>query len=64
MHESEESGIARFVSGLSREIQDVVELYELDLKSISTLTRSNLFGFFPIYLNWIKSRLNSLYQLD
>jgi len=28
MHESEESGIARFVSGLSREIQDVVELYE------------------------------------
>jgi len=64
MHENEESKIARFVSDLRREIQDVVELYELDLKSISTLTRSNLFGFFPIYLNWIKSRLNSLYQLD
>jgi len=28
MHESEESKIARFVSGLQREIQDVVELYE------------------------------------
>jgi len=28
MHESEESKIARFVSGLRREIQDVVELYE------------------------------------
>ena len=28
MHESEESRIARFVSGLQREIQDVVELYE------------------------------------
>jgi len=28
LHESEESNIARFVSGLRREIQDVVELYE------------------------------------
>ena len=28
MHESEESKIARFVSGLRREIKDVVELYE------------------------------------
>ena len=28
MHESEESKIARFVNGLRREIQDVVELYE------------------------------------
>jgi len=28
MHESEESKIARFVSGLRREIQDMVELYE------------------------------------
>ena len=28
MHESEESKMARFVSGLKREIQDVVELYE------------------------------------
>jgi len=28
MHESEESKIARFVSGLRREIQNVVELYE------------------------------------
>jgi len=28
MHESEESKIARFVSGLRREIQDIVELYE------------------------------------
>jgi len=28
MHESEESKIARFVSGLRRDIQDVVELYE------------------------------------
>ena len=28
MHDSEESKIARFVSGLRREIQDVVELYE------------------------------------
>ena len=28
MHESEESKMARFVSGLSRKIQDVVELYE------------------------------------
>jgi len=28
MHENEESKIARFVSGLRREIQDVVELYE------------------------------------
>jgi len=28
MHENEESKIVRFVSGLRREIQDVVELYE------------------------------------
>jgi len=28
MHESEESKMARFVSGLRREVQDVVELYE------------------------------------
>jgi len=28
LHESEESKIGRFVSGLRREIQDVVELYE------------------------------------
>jgi len=28
MHESEKSKIARFVSGLRREIQNVVELYE------------------------------------
>ena len=28
MHESEKSKMARFVSGLRREIQDVVELYE------------------------------------
>jgi len=28
MHESDESKIDRFVSGLRREIQDVVELYE------------------------------------
>jgi len=28
MHESEESKISRFVSGLQWEIQDVVELYE------------------------------------
>jgi len=28
MHESEESKMARFVSGLRREIQDVVELYD------------------------------------
>jgi len=28
MHESEESKIARFVGGLRRDIQDVVELYE------------------------------------
>jgi len=28
MHESEESKIARFVSGLRQELQDVVELYE------------------------------------
>jgi len=28
MHESEESKIARFVSGLRREIQDVAKLYE------------------------------------
>jgi len=28
MHETEESKIARFVSGLRREIQNVVELYE------------------------------------
>jgi len=28
MHENEESNIARFVSGLRREIQDIVELYE------------------------------------
>jgi len=28
MHDSEESKIARFVSGLRREIQDIVELYE------------------------------------
>jgi len=28
MHESEESKMARFVSGLRRYIQDVVELYE------------------------------------
>ena len=28
MHDSEESKITRFVSGLKREIQDIVELYE------------------------------------
>jgi len=28
MHESDESKITRFVSGLRREIQDIVELYE------------------------------------
>jgi len=28
MHDSEESKIARFVNGLRREIQDIVELYE------------------------------------
>jgi len=28
MHENEESKITRFISGLRREIQDVVELYE------------------------------------
>ena len=28
MHETKESKIARFVSGLRREIQNVVELYE------------------------------------
>jgi len=28
MHDNEESKIARFVSGLRREIQDIVELYE------------------------------------
>ena len=28
MHESEKSKMARFVSGLRRDIQDVVELYE------------------------------------
>jgi len=28
MHDSEESKIARFISGLRREIQDIVELYE------------------------------------
>jgi len=28
MHDSEESKMARFVSGLRREIQDIVELYE------------------------------------
>ena len=28
MHESEESKMARFVSGLRTEIQDVIELYE------------------------------------
>ena len=28
MHDSEESKITRFVSGLRREIQDIVELYE------------------------------------
>jgi len=35
MHENEESKIARFVSGLRREIQDVVELYEYS--SLKTL---------------------------
>jgi len=28
MHDNEESKIARFVSGLRREIQDIIELYE------------------------------------
>ena len=28
MHDSEESKIARFMRGLRREIQDIVELYE------------------------------------
>jgi len=39
MHESEESKMARFVSGLRRDIQDVVELYEYSsLEKIVHLT--------------------------
>ena len=39
MHESEESNIARFVSGFRRIIQDVVELYEYtSLKKLVHLT--------------------------
>jgi len=34
MHESEESKMARFVSGLRRDIQDVVELYESSLENL------------------------------
>jgi len=36
MHESEESKMARFVSGLRREIQDVVELYEYIFRKIGS----------------------------
>jgi len=34
MHESEESKIARFASGLRQEIQDVVELFEYKEKMV------------------------------
>jgi len=44
MHESEESKMARFVSGLRKDIQDVVELYEMLLNSsASLLNRINMF---------------------
>jgi len=52
MHESGESKIAKFVSGLRREIQDVVELYEyssleklvhLTIKVESQLSKKNHF---------------------
>ena len=52
MHESEESKMARFVSGLKREIQDVVELHEysslenlvhLAIKVESQLSKKNSF---------------------
>jgi len=52
MHESEESKMARFVSGLKREIQDVVELYEytsleklvhLAIKVKSQISKKNSF---------------------
>jgi len=39
MHDSEESKITRFVSGLRREIQDIVELYEYSsLEKVVSLT--------------------------
>ena len=52
MYESEESKMARFVSGLRRDIQDVVELYEytsleklvhLDIKVESQISKKNSF---------------------
>jgi len=52
MHESDESKIARYVSGLRRELQDVVELYEyttleklvhLTIKVESQLLKKNSF---------------------
>jgi len=52
MHESDEAKMARFVSGLRRDIQDVVELYEyssletlvhLSIKVESQITKKNSF---------------------
>ena len=52
MHESDEAKMARFVSGLRREIRDVVELYEyssletlvhLAIKVESQIARKNSF---------------------
>jgi len=56
MHESEEAKIARFVSGLRRDIQDVVELHEysslgtlvhLAIKVESQLAKKNAFKNYP-----------------
>jgi len=39
-----------------------IQINGLDLKSISTLTRSNIYvDFFKIHLKWIESRINPLY---
>ena len=42
MHESEESKIARFVSGLRREIQDIVELWVFFFREIGSPSHQNV----------------------
>ena len=68
MHESDGSMIARFVSGLRREIQDVVELYEyttleklvhLTIKVESQLLKKNYFKTIDNDEFYKSSRFNS-----
>jgi len=75
MHESEESKMARFVSGLRRDIQDVVELYEytsleklvhLAIKVESQISKKNSFqkshndGFY--HSSWKNKKASSTFH--